>query len=299
MRRQDCSGIWVPLVTPFTAAGEIELDAIAPQVERLLAHGVRGLVALGTTGEAAHLSDDEAEAVTATAVRAVRGRVPVLGGSGRASTRSTIVVTRRLAAVGADGALVITPSAYRARMDGAALRRHYEGVASASPVPVFVYHIPDVTGIDLDPETLSAILAHPNVWGFKDSSPTGGPLAATLQRLAGAPAAGFVGSASRLVAGYEAGAAGAILAVANVVPAACVALDAAWRRGDRAAARAWQEKIAAVTAAWAGGWAVASIKALLRADGITVGSPRSPLDTEPPAEMLATLAQARAACAVA
>jgi dihydrodipicolinate synthase/N-acetylneuraminate lyase len=294
MRREECRGIWVPLVTPFDSAGDLDVGAIAPIVDWLLERGVHGLLALGTTGEAAHCSEDEADAVVAAVVRAARRRVPVLAGSGRASTRATIAASKRFAAAGASGVLVLTPAAYRARMDGDALRRHYAAVADASPVPVFVYHIPEATGLDLDPTVLAAILAHPNAWGFKDSSTVDGPLAATLGLVA-TPAIAFVGAAPRVVAGLEAGAAGGILAVANVVPEACVALEAAWRRGDRAAATRWQERIAGVAAAWTGAAAAAAIKQALRAEGLPAGQPRAPLVDAPPS-VRAALAAARAAC---
>jgi dihydrodipicolinate synthase/N-acetylneuraminate lyase len=295
VRREDCSGIWVPLVTPFAAGGDLELGGIEALVDALLPHGIRGILTLGTTGEASHLSDSEADQVASAVVRAVRGRVPVLAGAGRPSTRQTVAAAQRMAAAGADAVLIMTPSVYRARMDGEALRRHYDTVAEAAPVPVFVYHIPEVTGLDLAPEILAAVLEHPNVWGFKDSSVTGGPLSATLAHRGGAGAMAWVGAAPRLVEGYAAGAAGALLAVANVVPAACVAFDAAWRRGDRTAAQTWQARIAAVTAAWHGGWAVSAIKHVLQSAGLPAGYPRQPL-VDVPASVSAAVAAARAAC---
>ena len=298
MRREDCTGIWVPLVTPFDATGDLDTGAIDALVEWLLPHGIRGVLTLGTTGESAHLTDGEADQVVAAVVRAVRGRVPVLAGAGRPATRNAVTAAQRMAAAGADAVLVMTPGIYRARMEGDALRHHYDAVADASPVPVFLYHIPEVTGLDLAADTLLAILEHPNVWGFKDSSVTGGPLAATLAGRGARAMAAWVGAAPRLVEGYAAGAAGALLAVANVVPDACVAFDAAWRRGDRAAAERWQSRIAAVTAAWHGGWAVAGIKHTLRGFGLPAGYPRRPL-TDVPAAIAQAIAAARAACTAA
>src|SRR5262245_8948951 len=166
LRRDACRGIWVPLPTPFVgeAGARLDAEALGPMVDWLLARGISGFLALGTTGEAAHCDEDEAAAVVRAAVRAAAGRVPVFAGSGRASARATIVATQSLAAAGADAVLVLTPHVYRARMHGDALVRHYTAVADASPVPVFAYHMPGVTGIDLDADTLASIVRHPNVW---------------------------------------------------------------------------------------------------------------------------------------
>lgn len=273
MQRERCSGVWVPLVTPFRDDGRLDLAPIPDLVDWLLAAGVRGLLALGTTGEAPHLQEDEALDVVRATVRAVAGRVPVLAGSGRASTQATLATGRAYAHAGVEGLLVLTPSYYRARMDGEALYRHYEAVAAASPVPVFVYHMPEVTGLDLDAEILSRLVAIPNVWGFKDSSASGGPLAGTLQQ---SPTCGWVGSGTRLVEGLDAGAAGGILAVAHLVPEVCVAIDSAWRRGDRDTAQVAQRKATAMTLALRG-WNVAGIKYGLGQRGLAAGSPRAPL----------------------
>lgn len=295
VQREDCEGIWVPLVTPFDARGELELGSIAPLVDWLVPHGIRGILVLGTTGESSHLADDEADAVVGAAVTAARGRVPILAGAGRASTRHTMRAVQRFAGAGASGVLVMTPAIYRARMTPDVLRRYFDTVADAAPVPVFVYHIPEVTGLDLAPETLDALLEHENVRGFKDSSTSGGPLASTLRR-SGRERAGWVGAAPRYTAGYDAGAAGAVLAVAHAIPATVVALDAALRRNDREVALRLQAQVARVSEAWAGGWAVAALKQSLRARGLPAGFPRAPL-VDAPAEVEAAVTAAVEACA--
>jgi len=181
LAREECRGIWVPLVTPFRDQG-VDMGALSELVARLCDTGIRGFLVLGTTGEAPHLEDGEADVVLRTAVRAAAGRVPVLAGSGRPSTAASLAITRRWADAGAGGVLVLTPFAYRARMQSEVLRRHYTTIADASPIPVFVYHMPDATGIDLEADLLVELVAHQNVWGFKDSSVVGGPLADTLKR---------------------------------------------------------------------------------------------------------------------
>jgi 4-hydroxy-2-oxoglutarate aldolase len=277
--RDAYRGVMVPLVTPF-AGQRLDLPALQRLVAWLLDAGIGGFLALGTTGEAPHLDDDEAEDVVRAVVEAAGGRVPVLAGAGRASTRGTIAACRRLAHAGADALLVLTPHYYRARMDAAALRRHYIGVADAAPAPVFVYHMPEVTGLDLAADLLAELVQHPRIWGFKDSSPEGGPLAATLQR---ARTCGFVGSGARFLPGLEAGAVGGILAVAHVVPELCAAIDAAWRAGDRTRAGTLQERVTALTRSLRGA-GVPGLKHALACRGHDGGEPRSPLEPPSPAE---------------
>ncbi len=278
LQPEQCRGIWVPLVTPFDGE-QLAAEWLGGNVEWLLERGVSGFLALGTTGEAAHCSDDEAEVLVRAAHRAAEGRVPVFAGSGRASTHGTIALTRRLAAAGADAVLVLTPHAYRARMDDAAFRSHYMAIADASPVPVFVYHMPEMSGVDLAASTLIEILRHPNIWGFKDSSGDGGPLAATLAQTR---TCGFVGSGARVVEAFEAGAGGAILAVAHVVPEVAVGLEAAWKAGDSARAAGLQAALRDVATSWKG-YAVPGVKYALRKRGLPVGHARRPLG-EVPAE---------------
>jgi len=272
LRQEPWSGVWVPIVTPFRN-DSLALDLVPALVGRLVETGVHGIVALGTTGEAPHVTDEEAPQVVQSIVRAAAGRVPVVAGSGRPSTQATIELGARLVDAGADGLLVLTPYAYRPRMDRASLRRHYERIAAAIRVPVFVYHLPDVTGLDLESDLLVDLLGLENILGFKDSSTQGGPLAAALRDGAGR---GFVGSGERVLEGLQAGAAGGILAIANVVPELCVALYEAFRSGDLERAASFQER-AAVCTRLLRPHGVPGIKAALEGMGFPAGEVRAPL----------------------
>lgn len=289
-QRAACRGIWVPLVTPFTG-GRIDTESFAPMTDWLIAHGVAGFLALGTTGEAPHCSDEESVAVVDAVVRAARGRAPVFAGSGRPSTAASVEWARRMAGAGADAVLALTPNAYRGRMDAAALVTHFHALASASPVPVLVYHMPEMSGLDLHAATLLEILAHPNLWGFKDSTTSEGPLAAVLAQTR---TCGFVGSGARVLEALDAGACGAILAVAHAAPEACVALEAAWRAGDRVRAAQWQALLQDLAIAWRG-WAIPGVKYAIRVRGLPAGVPRPPLPESPPPGVRASIDAALAA----
>ena len=91
-------------------------------------------------------------------------------GTGLESTRATIALTRKVADRGADAALVLTPCYYKSQMTPEALRRHFEAVADASPIPVLLYSVPPFTGLPLPPGLAAALAAHPGIAGMKESS---------------------------------------------------------------------------------------------------------------------------------
>jgi dihydrodipicolinate synthase/N-acetylneuraminate lyase len=279
LRVEQCTGVWVPIVTPFEDEA-LALDLVPGLVERQLAAGVRGFLALGTTGEAAQVGDEEAVRVVRAVVGAVAGRAPVLGGCGRPAVATTLALGRALLAAGASGLCVLTPYASRAHAAPESLLRYYQGMASgAAGVPLFVYHMPGLTGLDLEPELLAELVSLPGIWGFKDSSTEAGPLAATLARQS---TIGFVGSGTRVLDALAAGASGAILAVANVVPELCVALFEAAGKRDAVRAVALQERLTVLVETLRP-WGPGGIKAALASRGWPAGTVRAPLAMPPEA----------------
>ena len=129
------SGVFTALVTPFRD-GRIDFDAFDALVEGQLAAGVRGLVPVGTTGEAATLSSDEATALIARTVRLAAGRALVVAGAGGNDTVHTVDKVRAAEAAGADAVLVVTP--YYNKPSQAGLVAHYETVAAATGLPVML-----------------------------------------------------------------------------------------------------------------------------------------------------------------
>ena len=209
------SGSITALATPFTVAGELDLDAWQRLLSAQLAGGTQALVVAGSTGEAASLLDAEYDTLLRTAVEVVGGRVPVLAGTGQTGTARTVATTRRAAALGADAALVVTPP--YARPTAAGLLAHYRAVAEEGGLPVVMYNVPQRTGCDLQPETVAELLAHPRIIGVKEAV---GDRRRLEQWLALRPD-GFA-----VLTGDDASAAGAMLAgadglvsvVSNLVP---------------------------------------------------------------------------------
>ncbi len=179
----DLAGLWIPTVTPFDRDDEVDAASLQALARRLLAEGAHGLVALGTTGEPAVLSDGEQRTVVEllAEVCAVAGS-PLMVGCGTNSTRRTIETVHRFADV-ADAVLVVVP--YYTRPSTTAIVEHYRIVASESPVPVVAYNVPYRTGRGLDASDVLRLASIPNVVGIKQA--TGALDADTLAVLRDAP----------------------------------------------------------------------------------------------------------------
>ena len=264
-----------PMPTPFTD-GEVDVDAIRRNVRRFIASGLGGVVALGTNGEAPMIDDAESVRV----VEAARAEIPsdrvLIAGAGRESTRATIAAAQRAAAAGADAVLVRTPSFYRAHVGVPALLAHYTAVADASPVPVLLYNYAAFTGINLSPETVGRLAAHPNIVGMKETSTD----AAQFAELGAVVPEGFTvlcGSAPGVYAALCASARGAILAVSCIRPALCLELFAHVQAGRYREALACQQRLTPLARAVTTGFGIAGLKQAMTLSGLDGGDPRAPL----------------------
>jgi 4-hydroxy-tetrahydrodipicolinate synthase len=228
----ELTGLFIPLITPFTASGEIAAAPLERLAHRVLDDGATGIVALGTTAEAATLSAAERRTVLDICSRVCRERsVPLIAGAGSNDTAGS---ARALAALAAwpqvSAALAVVP--YYSRPGEAGVREHFTSLAAASPVPLVIYNIPYRTGQQLSWSSLRQLAGQPGIAGVKHSA--GSVDADTIAMMAGRPA-GF----SVL---------GAILASAHVRTRDFARLVAAWREGAVAAARPLGHELAGVSA---------------------------------------------------
>jgi 4-hydroxy-tetrahydrodipicolinate synthase len=207
-------GSLVALVTPFTADGAVDFDALSELVSWHLASGSDGLVVLGTTGESPTITQSERKAIVNAVVAQVDGRIPVVVGTGTNDTQQSIVLTQQAKECGADGALVVTP--YYNKPPQRALLAHYQAVSNVG-LPVILYNVPGRTGVDLLPETVAQIeQCCPNVVALKEAT---GDVARVEALLA-------LGTRLRLLSGddltasafMQAGGHGVISVTANVSP---------------------------------------------------------------------------------
>ena len=272
----DLHGVVPPTVTAFDDDGDVDLEATAAHARFVVERGCHGVFPLGTNGEFALLTDDERRAVVEAVVDGVSG-VPVIAGVGATSTRTTVAHAEHAAATGADGVVVVTPYYYP--LDEEAAVRHYEAVAEAVDVPVYVYHIPSKTGNELSLDTLSRLATIDGVAGVKDSSKDVPWLA---QAVDAHPELTFLsGSDSLLFPGLEVGCTGMVSAVANAFPELVVDLYEAFDEGDEELARDLQGTVFTVRDALKRGPYMAGVKTALslRDLDFDVGDLRAPLRT--------------------
>lgn len=292
-------GLFPPLPTPF-AAGAFAPDRLSANIARLCERPLDGFVVLGSNGEAPLLEDDERASIIRTARAALSGGRVLIAGAGRESTAATIRSVSEAFALGADAALVGVPCYYRPQMTREVLREHYLRVADASDGPILLYSVPVFTGLPVEPALFGELLRHERIIGIKDSAGDTDNLVALVEaaRRAGRPDACILaGSARSLVGGAAVGIAGAILAVASLVPELCAEAFTRARRGEAAAASAAADRITPLADAVTRAHGVAGLKAAFDLLGWFGGDPRPPLLPAGPAareEIAALLASAGA-----
>jgi dihydrodipicolinate synthase/N-acetylneuraminate lyase len=263
------------LVTPLTPEREIAEEDLAVLVARALDDGAVGVLVAGSTGEGTLLEPEQRVQVTRTARRTLdevggeqRPAVLLAGASGPTVAALDADVAR-LAEAGADAVLVLAPHTYALRPEE--LVDLHLAVAERAEVPTLIYHIPQLTGSSLTPETVRELAAHPGIAGMKDSSPDAERRAAFVA--ATADRADFdvlTGHGPTLRAALEAGAAGSITAIANVRQRRVVALHEAVAAGQAGQAEQLQRSLtrASEAVAASGASVPAVLKAALQLDGL-------------------------------
>lgn len=215
------------MITPFTPAGDLDLEAAQGHARRLVADGCDGLVLSGTTGESPTTTDAEKTALLRAVREAVGAGVPLVAGVGSADTRHTVRLAQDAEAAGADGLLVVTP--YYSRPPQAAVEAHVLRVAEATGVPLMLYDIPGRTGTRIEPDTLLRLAEHPRVVAVKDCSYD---LFAATKVMARTRLAYYSGCEELNLPLYALGGAGYVSTVANVAPRAMRAALDAFDAGD-------------------------------------------------------------------
>lgn len=261
------------LATPFRGDA-LDLDAFGALLDYQLAGGTQALVVAGSTGEAHALDAAEFERLLAFAVERVRGRVPVLAGTGSANTRKTIAATRRAQALGADAALIVTPYYVRPTQEG--LRRHFLDVAEAGGLPIVLYNVPTRTGCDLLPETVKQLAGHERIVAIKEARDEPERMVALLS-LKTPQFRILSGDDPTCARALLAGANGVISVANNVAPAAFRALCDAALAGDSARATALDAQLAGLYAVLGAEPNPIPLKWCLHQLGLGSPEPRLPL----------------------
>ena len=218
----DFHGVLPALITPFTEDGtDVDADALAAIVDRLVGAGVAGLVPGGSTGEFTTLSNAERHAVIEVTVEAAAGRVPVVAGTGALSTRETVELSLHAERAGA-AAVMVVPPFYEA-LGWRELLAHYRAVAEAISIPIMYYNLPSASGVKLDADQLRQLQRVARVTSLKDTG--GDAVAATELIQAGDDVPALLNGWDTLTfAALAAGVRAVVWGTASILPEQCVAL---------------------------------------------------------------------------
>ncbi len=162
-------GIHLPITTPFYPDGGVYLKKLEANVAQYSKTPAAGIVALGSTGEAVHLNDDETRQIFRTIADAAEPEKVLIAGVGREAARETLALCEFAATLGYDVAMVRTPHYFKSQLAPANMLAFYRTVADRSPLPVIIYNFPQCTGYDMPVEIIAELAEHPNLIGIKES----------------------------------------------------------------------------------------------------------------------------------
>jgi 4-hydroxy-2-oxoglutarate aldolase len=274
IHREKLSGVYAPITTPFDDRGNVLLDKMAFNIQKMNGSRLRGYLVLGTNGEFRSLSTPEQMQVLKTVAKAASPGKVIMAGTGAESTNVSIELCHQAAEMGAHYGSLITPFFFAKKMSDPALINHFTQVAERSPIPVLLYNNPGVTGITMSATVIKEVSAHPKIVGMKDSSP--GNLSAYI--LNAQP--GFhllAGSANFFFTGLLMGAVGGVLSLADAFPEPCCRLYDLGVAGKLPEGRDFQFYLLKINQMVSGKYGVAGVKAAMDFAGFYGGPPRAPL----------------------
>lgn len=276
-------GIIATMITPFGQNEEIDESACVEEVRYMLSRGVHGISVGGSTGEGAVLSDEELCRLCELAVREVNGRVPVIAGVIRNSTRQALRTVQALKATGIDG-LMVTPVHYHVNQPGEEGNyEYYARIAEAADLPIVIYNV--IPHNVISPNQLERLSGIPQLIGIKQSGGDIHQLSEMVQRF-GHRLTVMSALDDLLYPTYVLGAKGAIVALSAIAPELCVQQWEAFCRGDHALARDLHEKLAPIVRAVQGTNFPGKIKEAIRLQDRPSGIPRSPVQSATPQESM-------------
>ena len=164
---QPLQGSFVALVTPMSANGSLDFNALEGLIEWHIESGTDGIVSVGTTGESATVSVPEHLEIIEKTIEFVDERVPVIAGTGGNSSQEAIELTQKASELGADYALIVTPYYNKPNQEG--LFQHFIKIADSVEIPQILYNVPSRTACDLRPQTVLRLAEHQNIIGIKEA----------------------------------------------------------------------------------------------------------------------------------
>jgi 4-hydroxy-tetrahydrodipicolinate synthase len=237
-------GSIVAIVTPMYPDGAVDWDSLMALVEWHVTEGTDAIVAVGTTGESATLDVEEHIEVIRRTVKQVKGRIPVIAGTGANATAEAIELTQMAKDAGADAALLVTPYYNKPPQEG--LFRHYKAVADAVALPQILYNVPGRTGCDMLPATVARLAKLPNIVGLKEAKGELSRMRELLDAGLGDDFAIYSGDDATACESILMGCHGDISVTANVAPRQMHEMCAAALAGDRARAERIDQELQAL-----------------------------------------------------
>ena len=214
MKKIPFKGACVAIVTPFDDTG-INFAELGRIIDDQIAKGTDAICITGTTGEAATMNDAEHRAAIKFTVKHVKGRVPVVAGTGSNDTAYAVELSRYAQEVGANAVLLVTP--YYNKCTQAGLVAHYTCIADSIDIPAIVYNVPGRTGVNVKPETYAKLAKHPRIVAVKEAN---GDLTSVLRtrKLCGDDLAIYSGNDDQIIPILALGGQGVISVLSNVAP---------------------------------------------------------------------------------
>ena len=274
------TGVLPPITTPFQN-GEVAFGKLKENFQKWNQTGLSGFLVLGSNGEAVYLNEKEKIKIIEVSRASIPSSKVMMVGTGMESTRETIQFTNQAAGMGANCALVVTPSYFKGSMKPRILHVHFVAVADSSRIGILLYNVTQFTGINMEPELVAKLSEHPNILGIKDSTGNIGQLSEIIH-LSRKGFAVFVGSAPVFYPALCVGATGGVLAVANAAPNECVEIYNLFHKKKFDQARELQYRLTPFAKGVTTKYGIGGLKLGMDLAGYFGGEPRPPLKKHGP-----------------
>jgi len=272
---ETLKGIYPPITTPFQN-DELALDKLAENIQKYNQTDLSGYVVFGSNGESVFLTSEEKLILISSVKEHADSNKKIIAGTGLESIKDTIFLTNNAAKIGADFALIITPSFYKAAMNHHAFISYYTAIADSISIPLIIYNVTKFTNVNIVSETISELAQHPNIIGIKDSTENITQISESINNTPDDFVV-LVGTGSVLYPGLNAGANGGVLALANIAPNECLQIYNLFSEGRLEEAKEIQNRLLPVNKAITSKYRVAGLKAAMDMLGYFGGLPRKPL----------------------
>jgi len=272
----DFEGVFAPIPVPFKSDEAVDFDSLAKNLDRWIASPLTGVVMPGSNSEAPYINDQERAEIWKLVGEKFRSTNKLfIAGTGLETTKDTIEQTLLSATHGACAVLIVPPNYYKGQMTHDVLVKHYFAVADASPIPVFVYNVPQFSGIDFALDTLLSMADHPNIIGIKDSSSNILKMASLINLRPDFIV--FAGTGGAVLPFLSVGSPGNITAFANFGSQAIVKIMGAFKAGDLERAKQIQLSIMGLNTCVTGKYGIPGLKYAMDQFGYYGGPSRRPL----------------------